>query len=255
MKLYDNAASPYAFKVRATLYEKGLDFEKHEIRHHGQRAELLRVSPRGEVPALEDDGTVLFDSRIICDYLEEKHPSPPLLPTDRARRARTRALELVSDTQIDACLFVIGLVKIFKSGLEAEYPEVMTQALATLEKHYANLDAELAGKDHLVGAFSRADVAVAPHMAAAAFLGYPAGEKFPRLAAWVARINARPSIQRATAEAMTAFQESQTDADPMFTPERIHWRNDRIECAIRVGLGPWLLNEITAGRAFFSPVP
>jgi glutathione S-transferase len=80
MKLWDNAASPYAFKVRATLYEKGIECEKAELRYHSQRAELLRFNPRGEVPALVDGATVVYDSRVICDYLEETHPAPPLLP-------------------------------------------------------------------------------------------------------------------------------------------------------------------------------
>ena len=47
----------------------------------------------------------------------------------------------------------------------------------------------------------------------------------------------------------------QSDPNPLFTSSRIHWRSDRIEWAVRVGLGPWLLDEISADRAFFSPVP
>ena len=50
MKLYDNAGSPYAFKVRGVLYEKGLTVEHHEIVSEHQRDELLLVSPRGEAP-------------------------------------------------------------------------------------------------------------------------------------------------------------------------------------------------------------
>ncbi len=43
--------------------------------------------------------------------------------------------------------------------------------------------------------------------------------------------------------------------DPFFSRGRVHWRNDRLEAAVRLGLGPWLLEELEAGRAFFSPVP
>jgi glutathione S-transferase len=50
MDLYDNPFSPYAFKVRAALYEKGIAHEKREIRTHADRELLLRVNPRGEVP-------------------------------------------------------------------------------------------------------------------------------------------------------------------------------------------------------------
>ena len=102
MKLWDNAASPYAFKVRATLYEKGIECEKADLRYHSQRAELLRFNPRGEVPALVDGAAVIYDSRVICDYLEDTHPAPALLPTEPAVRARCRILETIADTQLDA---------------------------------------------------------------------------------------------------------------------------------------------------------
>jgi glutathione S-transferase len=255
MKLWDNAASPYAFKVRATLYEKGIECEKAELRYHSQRAELLRFNPRGEVPALVDGATVLYDSRVICDYLEDTHPAPPLLPPDSAPRARCRALEAIADTQLDACLYVIGLLKAFRPELEERFPQVLAKGVATLEKHYANLDRELDGKEYLVGPFTRADIAVAPHLAAAAFFGFPVGERHACLHHWVERVSARPSIQRATEEAMTAYQQSQSDPNPLFTSARIHWRSDRIEWAVRLGLGSWLLDEVAADRAFFSPVP
>ena len=91
--------------------------------------------------------------------------------------------------------------------------------------------------------------------AAAAFIGFPVSERHAALHQWVARMNGRPSIQRATEEAITAYQQSQSDPNPLFTSARIHWRSDRVEWAVRLGLGSWLLDEITADRAFFSPVP
>ena len=255
MKLWDNAASPYAFKVRAALYEKGIECEKAELRYHSQRAELLRFNPRGEVPALVDGAAVIYDSRVICDYLEETHPTPPLLPADPAARARCRTLETIADTQLDACLYVLGLMKLFRPELAEKAPQVLAKATATLERHYANFDRELDGKEYLLGPFTRADIAVAPHLAAAAFMGAPVPERYACLHHWVARMNGRASIQRATEEAMLAYQQSQSDPNPLFTSARIHWRSDRIEWAVRLGLGTWLLDEVAADRAFFSPVP
>jgi glutathione S-transferase len=155
MKLWDNAASPYAFKVRATLYEKGIEFEKAELRYHSQRAELLRFNPRGEVPALVDGATVIYDSRVICDYLEDTHPAPALLPPDAAARARCRAIEAVSDTQLDACVYVLGLMKLFRPELADRFPQALARAVAALEKHWANLDRELDGKEWFVGTSPR----------------------------------------------------------------------------------------------------
>lgn len=258
MKLFDNPLSPYAMKVRVMLYEKGLDFEKHELHFHSDRAALLRVNPRGEVPALQDGETVIYDSRVICEYLEDKYPTPPLTPADPAAKAHCRALETICDTQIDACVLLIALIKIFRPEMEAEHADALGQAAAMLDKHYANLDAELGGNEYLLGEFSRADIALVPHLGFTAFMGYPVDAKYAQLAAWMTRMNARPSVQRAVQEAMASFEKPQVGPNgeqPLFDPQHLHWRSDRIEALMRVGLGPWLLEELAAGRAFFSPVP
>jgi len=259
VKLYDNPLSPYAMKVRVTLYEKGLEFENHEVHFHSQRDALLRVNPRGEVPALQDGDAVIYDSRVICEYLEDKYPSPPLTPSDPAAKARCRQLETICDTQIDACALVIGLIKIFRPEMEADHADALGQAATILGKHHANLDAELRGREYLLGEFSRADVALIPHLGFTAFMGYPVDPKYTNLTGWMTRMNERPSVQRALQEAMACFEASQAQPpageQPLFNPQNLHWRNDRIEALIRVGLGPWLLEELAAGRAFFSPVP
>jgi glutathione S-transferase len=260
MKLFDNPSSPYALKVRIALYEKGLDFEKHEIRFHHEREELLHLNPRGEVPALQDGDTVVYDSRVIVEYLEDKYPTPPLVPADPAGRARCRRIETIADTQLDACAVIIATMKMFRPELEPEHPNALRLTLDTLDRHHANLDAELAGREYLAGAFSRADIAVVPHLTFTAFIGCPIAPKHARLTAWFGRVTSRPSVQRATQEAIAFFEASQkpsTDpaARPLFDPQHLHWRNDRVEALLRVGLGPWLLAELEAGRGFFSPVP
>ncbi len=77
--LYDDVFSPYARKVRLALYEKGLPFERVRALHGDcNRTDFLDVNPRGEVPALVDDGFVVFDSTVICEYLDERYPELPL---------------------------------------------------------------------------------------------------------------------------------------------------------------------------------
>lgn len=256
MQLYDNILSPYAFKVRVALYEKGVTFEKHEIRTHAQREELLRLNPRGEVPTLRDGDTVVYDSAVILDYLDDRLPAPSTLPDDPAARARCRRIALAADTALDACVFVIALGKVFRPELAQSHPQALREAGALLERHHASLEEELGDGEYFVGRFSRADIAVVPHVAMAAFMGCGVdAEKHPRLAAWLARTTERPSVQRAAQEAAAEFEASQKSTDPFFSWNRLHWRNDRIEAAVRVGLGPWLLDELAADRAFLPPVP
>jgi len=254
MQLYDNPFSPYAFKVRAALYEKGIAVEKNEIRRHEQRELLLRLNPRGEVPTLVDGDTVLSDSKVICAYLEDRFPEPALVPSDAVQRARCRYLELFSDNDVDACLFVLGIVKLTRPEIATAVPEALTRVVAVLNHHYAFLERELAGREWFVGAFSLADIALAPHVRGATFLGYPPGPEHPELAAWLDRLKQRQSLRQATREMAEGFAASQRDADPFFDTKRLHWRSDRIECAIRCGLGSWLLQELEADRAFLSPV-
>jgi glutathione S-transferase len=254
MELYDNPFSPYAFKVRAVLYEKNIAHEKREIRTHADREVLLRVNPRGEVPAIADEGAVLCDSKVICAYLEERHPEPALYPRDLAQRARCRYLELFSDTDIDACVFVLGIIKLTRPELSTQVPDALARSEEVLERLYARLERELAGREWFLGAFSLVDVALTPHLRSAAFMGYPPGEKHPGLTAWLARGAARPSLRRAMRELAEGFAASQ-QPDSLFDPARLHWRSDRIEFALRVGVGDWLARELAADRAFLSPIP
>jgi len=255
MRLYDNAGSPYAFKVRGVLYEKGLTVEHHEIRSERQRAELLRVSPRGEVPALVDGDTVVYDSTIICEYLEERHPKAPAMPADAAGRARARAFERIADTQLDPVVIVIVVLKLFRPEVGDDHPHALAAAAHALGTHWTNLDAQLGEREWLAGSFSRADIAVAAHVAAATFMGYGPSAATPRLADWAKRAAVRPSIKRATNDALAAYQESQQNPEAFFNSKRLHWRDARVEWLIRCDLGPWLLAELAGGKAFFSPVP
>lgn len=253
MKLFDHPLSPYSMKVRIVLYEKGIEFEKCEVHSKADGAALRELNPRAEVPALVDGETVLFDSKVIAQYLEETRPEPALLPKDPAARARCRVFELRADTEIDAAVLAYSLFKYFRVGLEEKHPEALANAESCLRRHYAALDRELEGRAYLVGEFSLADVALVPHLGACAFLGLAPAEDTPHLAAWLQRMNERESVQRATQEAMATL--GRTEDDPFFDTDRLHWRSDRIEQLLRVGLGPWLLEELAADRAFLPTGP
>jgi glutathione S-transferase len=175
------------------------------------------------------------------------------LPRDPALRARCRALELIADTEVDSAVIVVALFRIFRPELAERFPEQAKRATAVLEQQYRALDRALAG-DFFLGSFSRADAALVPFVATAAFTGVAPDERTPRLAAWLTRMNERSSVQRAMQEALDAYARSQSIADPLFSMQRLHWRSDRIEQVLRVGLGPWLLDELAADRAFLPPV-
>jgi glutathione S-transferase len=103
MKLFTFATSPYARKVRIVLDYKGLAYEPLERCYSLDRKEDLRsTSPRAEVPVLVlDDGRSIADSTIICEYLEQVHPSPAVYPRDAFERSRMRSIEDLCDRTFD----------------------------------------------------------------------------------------------------------------------------------------------------------
>lgn len=103
MKLYTFFRSSAAFRVRIALNLKGLDYEPafvHLPRGEHRGPEYGALNPQGLVPTLVDDGFQLTQSLAIMEYLEEKYPSPPLLPKDLPGRARVRSISLLVACEI-----------------------------------------------------------------------------------------------------------------------------------------------------------
>jgi maleylacetoacetate isomerase len=97
MQLYSYFRSSASFRVRIALALKGLDYEYlpiHLLKNEQSGADYGALSPSRLVPLLTDGDRVLSQSLAIMEYLDERHPQPPLLPPDAAGRARVRSLAL-----------------------------------------------------------------------------------------------------------------------------------------------------------------
>ena len=100
MKLYTFFRSSASYRVRIALNLKGLDYEQAPIHLRRGGGEQLKpsykaINPQALVPALEDEGQIFSQSLAIIEYLEERHPKPPLLPSDAAERAVVRSMALL----------------------------------------------------------------------------------------------------------------------------------------------------------------
>jgi glutathione S-transferase len=250
LTLYDDVFSPYARKVRIALYEKGVPFERVRALHGDcNRTDFVHVNPRAEVPALVDGDFRLYDSTIICEYLEDRYPDPPLYPRDPRQRATCRLIEDLADTQLDAALYAVTVIEF---GRGESNPSMHDVAARDITRLTDDLESRLADGPFFCGEFSVADIAVAPHLMATAFLGFPLdASRHPKLARWMDRVQQRPSVVRDNADVMETLQRLQADRQPAFDPYRVQWRSDRLEWVVKNGFTDWFAGEMREGRAFF----
>ena len=207
MRLHGYFRSTAAWRVRIALNLKGLraDHVFHHLRRGEQRApDYLRLNPQGLVPALElDDGAVLTQSVAICEWLEETHPAPPLLPADALGRARVRAFALAVACDIHPVQNLQVLARLRE--LSVPEPEVTAWAQWVIEDGLAACERLLAatpGPFCFGQAPTLAEVCLVPQLSNARRFGCDL-TRVPRLIAAEAACNA-----------LTAFAEAAPDRQP-----------------------------------------
>ena len=207
MLLYEHPLSPYAQKVKIALREKGVPFEvslPDNIGSGNAGGAFVAASPRMEVPALIDGDTRIFDSTIILEYIEEKWPSPALLPSTPAERARVRMIEDVCDTHLEAINWGLGEIRFFGRAPGALGETLRAAAGDQLADIYRWLEGQLGGRDWFNGAaFGWGDLSVAPFVNMSAFFGFPP-DAASMLGRWLERVRQRPSAAQTMDEAIAS---------------------------------------------------
>jgi glutathione S-transferase len=216
MKLYSGPLSLFARKIEIALGEKGLQFEREMVPftqaagYAPKHPDVLAANPKGQVPVLVDGDLTLFDSTLIFEYLEDAYPTPLLYPKGAKPRARCRLIELSADE------ILLPLVRhlMFRTVPADPDPARQAQRMAEAERaevaildYYAGLEAKLAGRDYFCGDFSVADIAMFMTVLFVLRLRGPRLAAFPALAAWYARIGARPAAAKAASEIAAADRE------------------------------------------------
>ena len=205
LTLYRDRNAVCCQKVELALSEKALEFEVQTVslfRSAQYEPAYLEINPRGVVPTLVHDGATILESTVICEYLDETFPEPPLMPADPAGRAGVRQWTKLVDEEIHEAGSVLSFCAMFRDrmlameeterekrfrnvgnpGREAFYRSSVEQgvaspfayrAIAAYERLVRDLESRLATtRDWIAGGrYSLAEVAIAPYFARAEFLG------------------------------------------------------------------------------------
>jgi len=261
LRLYDHPFSPYAQKVKIALREKGQAFEAplpQGIGVGGAMGEFIAANPRAEVPALIDGEVRVFDSTVILEYIEDKWPTPPLLPASPAERARVRMLEEVMDTHYEAINWGLGEVRNFKRATGALAEAIEARAAEQTAGYFTWLERQLEARDWFNGeAFGWGDIAVVPYLNGSRGHGHhPAVGG--RLADWLARVNQRPSVAATVkdiTDMLAAGGAGMTDVAKLVEQGlfKREYRDHRLEWMIKSGGVEIVLAGLEAGNIRFAP--
>jgi glutathione S-transferase len=231
IELYHTDMSVCAQKVRFALAEKKLAWEGHHLNLRAgdqQKPEYLKLNPNAVVPTLVDNGTVIIESTVICEYLDDAYPEPRLKPTDAAGRARMRLWTKQLDEGVHAATEVVSSAIAFRyqklaAGMEAleEFHKKMPDpvkrerswetvtkgvesrfflaAIKRFDKLLGDLEIALAATPWLTGAeFSLADIGYAPYVARLDHLQLQfLWDRRPHVPAWYDRLRERRAYTEA----------------------------------------------------------
>ena len=196
IKLYDFKSSPNCQRVKVVLAEKNLpyDIAPIDLRAQEQKTPVyLKLNPYGKVPVLTDDATVLYESLIINEYLEEKYPNPPLLPKDPAKKAKARILIDYGMAHFDSPYQKLRM-ELTKEPKE-QNQQAIAGAKSELKKLLQRFEDEIGDQQYLVGDFSLVDADLLPRFTRLEGFGVLPDPSLPRLGKYLERMKARPSVK------------------------------------------------------------
>jgi glutathione S-transferase len=193
--------SPYVRKVLAVCELKGVPYRLDPIVPFFGGDRFSELSPLRRIPVFIDDQVSLCDSTVICEYLEERYPSPRLLPDGPARRAEARWLEEYADTRIGSVviwkIFYQAVVLPFVFQKERDTDKIARAVGEDLPEVMAYLERVAPADGFALGPISIADIAVAVFFANLRWARVrPDAARWPRTNAWVERTQALPALAK-----------------------------------------------------------
>ena len=175
------------------LHEKGIDFDIHEVDLSNKGEEFLSVSPYGKVPVLRVNGSSLYESNIVNEYLDEVYGPPKLMPDNPEGRASARSWMAFADD------YFFPSISAVRRGPQREYSEEQVrEANEKLDDALSRLEQQLEGREYLGREYTLADIAHAGNFHRLRGLAESGGvhlREYPNVTAWMGRVEGRESYK------------------------------------------------------------
>lgn len=175
IKVYGVHGSPFVRKVFIALTMKNVPFEVVPQMPFAGDTEYLTINPLGKIPTLVDDNLVLGDSKVICQYLEEAYPEPPLYPQNAQDRARARWFEELAAGKLAELVAGIFFQRYMRPMVLKQKPDeefianIIEQKLPPILDY---LEHELPENGFMFGDFGMADLSVVGPFINAGYVGF-----------------------------------------------------------------------------------
>ena len=209
LPLYHVPLSPFCRKVRLSLAEKRIECQLVEERYWDRDPDFLRRNPAGKVPVLKVDGRFMAESAAICEWIEEMHPTPSLMPATPDERAEVRRLVCWFDDKFhsEVTTNLLG-ERVNKKLMKQGYPE-SKNIKAGSQKIKFHLDYMAWLLDHrrwLAGnAMTLADFAAAAHLSSLDYISDVDWNRSENVKDWYAKIKSRPAFRSILADVVPGF--------------------------------------------------
>jgi glutathione S-transferase len=220
-KLYQFVLCPFSRKVRIFLAEKNLQVDFVNENFWEKRNNFIALNPTGHVPVLlnYEDNSVIAESSIICEYLEEKHGGIKLIGDDPASRAEVRRITAWFDhkffEEVGRYVLYEKIIKYYKNE-GSPNPLYLRASNMNLDTHFQYMEYLLTSRKWLAGnKISLADLTAAAHLSILDYLGHINWKHHPQIKEWYLLVKSRPSFNSILNDCVVGFEPSRhyTDLD------------------------------------------
>jgi RNA polymerase-associated protein len=185
MTLYSGTTCPFSQRCRIVLYEKGMDFQIHDVDLFNKPEDLAVMNPYNRTPVLVERELILYESNIINEYIDDRFPHPQLMPADPVMRARARLFLFRFENELFSNI----------EALEKGNQKTADKARQVVRDSLAQIAPVFARQKHMLGdEYSMLDVAIAPLLWRLDYYGINIPKQAAPLLKYAERLFSRPAF-------------------------------------------------------------